>query len=69
MGYSKRWVCSKSKVLPQNLLQIQQQYQRDIKAAVQLKDIFTDLVMNWDQTAMKIVPAGMWTMDKKERNK
>ena len=65
MGYSKRRACSKPKVSPQNLLQIQQQYLRDIKAAVQLEDIPADLVLNWDQTAMKIVPAGTWTMDKK----
>ena len=42
MGYSKRRACSKSKILPEDLLQIQQQYLRDIKAAVQLEDIPAD---------------------------
>ena len=65
MGYPKRRACSKSKIFPEDLLQIQQQYLRDIKASVQLEDIPADLTLNWDQTAMKIVPAGKWTMDKK----
>ena len=51
--------------MPEDLLQIQQQYLRDIKATVQLEDIPADLILNWDQTAMNIVPAGTWTMDKK----
>ena len=58
IGYSKRRACSQSKILSEGLLQIQQQYLKD---TVQLKDIPVDLILNWDQTAMKIVRA----MDKK----
>ena len=43
MSYSKQRACSKSKIFPEDLLQIQQQYLRDIKAAVKLEDIPADL--------------------------
>ena len=68
MGFTKRRACSKSKSLPQDVSEIQRQYLREIKAAIQMEDIPKDLVFNWDQTAMKIVPGGTWTMEKKEQN-
>ena len=67
MGFTKRRACSKSKTLPQNVSEIQQQFIREIKAAIQIEDIPEDLVFNWDQTAMKIVPGGTWTMEKRNK--
>ena len=36
----------------------------DIKAIVTMKDIPDDMVVNWDQTAIKYMPLLNWTMDK-----
>ena len=63
----KRRACSKSKTLPQDVSEIQRQYLREIKAAIQMEDIPKDLVFNWDQTAMKIVPGDTWMMGKKNK--
>ena len=60
----KRRACSKSKTLPQDVSEIQRQYLREIKAAIQMEDIPKDLVFNWDQIAMKIVPGDTWMMEK-----
>jgi len=32
---------------------------------VVMEDILKDLVINWDQTSMKIVPSLSWTMEKR----
>ena len=34
----------------------------DIKAEVLLNDIPIELVFNWDQTVMQLIPTGEWTM-------
>ena len=36
----------------------------DIKAIVTMEEIPNDLVVNWDQTAIKYIPLSNWTMDK-----
>ena len=68
MGFTKWRACSKSKILPQDVSEIQQQFLKEIKATIQIEDIPKDLVFNWDQTAMKIVARGSWTMEKKEQS-
>ena len=37
----------------------------DIETAAKLKDIPPELVVNWDQTAVKYVPVSSWTQEKK----
>ncbi len=65
MGYSKRRGNSTSKVLPENFVQLKQQYLTDIMSVVKFEEIPEQLILNWDQTAMKIVPSASWTMAKK----
>ena len=65
MGFSKRRANSKSKLLPGDFVEIKKQFLVDIKTIVRMQDIPDQLVLNWDQTAMKLVPSGSWTMDKK----
>lgn len=43
MGFTKQRACSKSKVLPQDVSEIHQQYLRKIKAVIQMEDIPKDL--------------------------
>ena len=67
MGFTNRRACSTLKTLPQDVSEIQQQFLREIKVAIQMEDIPEDLVFNWDQTAMKIVLGGTWTMEKRNK--
>lgn len=36
-----------------------------IKSVVTMEDVPQDLIIHWDQTAMKIVPSSAWMMEKK----
>ena len=36
----------------------------DIKGIVIMEEIPDDMVVNWDQTAIKYIPSSNWTMDK-----
>ena len=65
MQFMKRRANSKSKVLPTDFEEIKQQFLLDIKSLVVLEDIPKELLINWDQTAMKIVPSSSWTMEKR----
>ena len=56
MGFSKRRANSKSKMLPCNF--------QSIKEQLKMEDIPGDMIINWDQTAMKLVPSASWTMEK-----
>ena len=36
----------------------------DVVATATMKDIPPELIMNWDQTGLKVVPISMWMMEK-----
>ena len=65
MGYSKRRSSTTSKVLPGNFDDIKGQYLSDIQCVVEMEEIPDDMILNWDQTAIKIVPSSSWTMEKR----
>jgi len=65
MGFTKRRACSKSKVSPENFSEIKEQFLIDVEAVIDFEEVPPSLVINWDHTAMKIVPYSQWTMEKK----
>ena len=65
MGYSKRRASSSTKISPENFADVQKLFLNDIRSVVVMEDIPEDLILNWDQTAMKIVPSSSWTMEKR----
>ena len=65
MGFSKRRVTSTSKITPSNFEESKRLYLIDIFSIVKMEEIPDSLIINWDQTSMKIVPAASWTMEKK----
>ena len=65
MGFTKRKANSKSKVLPENFDEIKEQFLIDVRSVIEMEDVPPSLVLNWDHTAMKIVPSSNWTMEKK----
>ncbi len=65
MGYSKRRGSSTSKVLPKEFLRMKEQFLIDIKLVVKFEEIPEQLIIDWDQTAVKLVPSASWTMEKR----
>ena len=61
----KHKATTKSKITVQNFESLKQQFLLDIKAIVELEEIPSDLIINWDQTGINNVPVSQWTMDKK----
>lgn len=55
---------SKSKHTPQNFSELKETFLNDIAAVVGMEEIIPELVLNWDQTGIHLVPASAWTMDK-----
>ena len=64
MQFTKRKANSKSKVMPTNFDEIKEQFLLDIKSIVVMEDIPKDILINWDQAAMKIVSSSAWTMER-----
>ena len=65
MGFVKRRGNTKSKVGVEQFEALKTQYLLDIKATVEMMEIPPELVINWDQTGIKIVPVSSWTMEKR----
>lgn len=64
MNFSKRRVTSTSKLSPANFDEHKKNYLVDIWSVVKMEDIPNALIINWDQTEIKIVPTSSWTMEK-----
>lgn len=62
--FQKRRVTSTSKVSPTNFDEHKNNYLCDIWSIVKMEDIPDSLILNWDQTGVKIVPTSSWTMEK-----
>lgn len=56
MGYVKRKCSNAGKISPIELAQIQEVFLADIKAQVVMNDIPYELIINWDQTGVLLVP-------------
>ena len=65
MQFVKRRGSTKVKVTVKDFEILKAQYLEDIRVTVMLKKIPPQLVINWDHTGIKIVPASNWTMDER----
>ena len=65
MGFVKRQVSSTAKVSVTDFECYRLQFIFDTKALITLKDIPSDLVINWDPIGIQYVPVSNWTMAKK----
>ena len=61
MGFTKCRACSKSKITPEKFYWNQRAVFNWCRSSDRVP---TSLVINWDHTAMKIVPSSQWTMEK-----
>jgi hypothetical protein len=55
---------AKSKHTPEDFAAVKQAFLDDVEAVVTMEDIPPELVLNWDQTGIHLVPASTWTMDR-----
>lgn len=64
MGYSKRRGTNAGKVSVAHFEELKEFFLADISAEVVMNDIPDELILNWDQTPLRLVPPGDWTMHK-----
>ena len=62
MGYVKRRCSNAGKVTVEDFEELKAVFLVDVKAEVLMNDIPIDLVVNWDQTGIQLIPTGEWTM-------
>lgn len=65
LNYVKRRGSSTAKIMVHNFDELKEQFLYDIKVVVEMEEIPFDLIFNWDQTAISIVPRSSWTMEEK----
>ena len=62
MGYVKRKCSNAGKITVARFEEVREEFLADIKAEVLMNEIPPQLIFNWDQTAIQLVPTGQWTM-------
>ena len=63
MGYVKWKATSKSKVTVENFAEIKADFLLEVKHVIAMDEIPAELVTNFDQTGLNIVPVSDWTME------
>ena len=64
MNFVKRnATMTKSKHSNTDFAHLKQQFLADVVTSVKMEEIPAELILNWDQTGIKIVPSSTWTMD------
>ena len=56
---------AKSKQTVANFSKLKQSFLADVVATVTMEDIPPELILNWDQTGIKMVPCSTWTMEQR----
>ena len=64
MGLVKRRASTKAKVSLPDFERYKAQFIFDVKAVIEIEEIPSELVTNWDQTGIHYVPVSNWTMAK-----
>ena len=59
----RKGTTAKSKVTNENFLQQKRQFLADLVAIVEMEEIPGELILNWDQTGIKMVPSNGYTME------
>ena len=65
MNFTKRRVTTKCNLSSEDLEEVRRSFLTEILETVSLEDIPAELIFNWDQTGINLVPTALWTMDKK----
>ena len=65
LNFARRKATTSAKVEPSYFKELKEQFLVDIKAVVEIEDVSSDLILNWDHTGINIVPSSKWTMEAK----
>ena len=66
MGFVRRKVTTaKSKHNDADFAKLEKSFLADVVSTVAMEDIPLELIFNWDQTGIKLVPCSSWTMEKR----
>ena len=69
MNFVKRKCGSTCKIAVTNFDEVKEQFLLDILVTVHMEEIPFDLIFNWDQTGLHVVPGSTWTMEEKGRKR
>lgn len=64
MGYVKQKCSTSGKIPLAQFEECKEIFLADITAKVVMNEIAKELIVNWDQTGVSIIPTGNWTMEK-----
>ena len=62
MGWVKRRVSSKAKVMVENFEEVKKDFLLDVKNVVCMDEIPGELIINWDQIGVNYINVSSWTM-------
>ena len=65
LGYTKRKGTKVARSKPEDFEKTKMDYIERIEKCVNEHNIPDDLILNWDQTGVNLIPGGDWTMDAK----
>ena len=65
MNFTKRMGTTQAKITPNDFEERRLQFLHDIIDIVHMEDIPPELIINWDQTGLNLVPTSNWTMAQK----
>ena len=69
MDFTKRRGSTKSGMGPDDLEKVKKSFLSEIMETIAMNDVPEDLIFNWDQTGINLVPGALWTMDKKGKKR
>ena len=69
MDFTKRKATTKSNPPTGDLVEIKRSFLAEVLETVEFNDIPPELIFNWDQTGINLVPTALWTMDKIEKKR
>ena len=64
MNFTKWLVSTKGLVPSQDVEEVRKEFLSELMEAVDLHEVPLNLIFNWDQTRIPLVPSAQWTMDK-----
>ena len=65
MNFTRRVGTTQAKITAKNFDEAQSQFLQDIVDLVTVEDIPPELIINWDQTGLNLLPSSNWTMAQK----
>ena len=60
---------AKSKYKDADIARVKKDFLKDVVTTVEMEEIPAELILNWDQTAVKIGPTCTWTMERQGSNR